>query len=107
MALRITCNNGFEPKNTEYVDNDVDVDDVVDDVEGTDAYFFVAETQRCSHATRGKHVTNTLKEMAASMDGSLAECSVEEKPVYRMADVRKQCRRHGFFYIRCEFSTAE
>ena len=41
MALRITCNYSFEPKNTEYVDNDVDVDDVVDDEEGAGAYFLL------------------------------------------------------------------
>ena len=36
-------NNGFGPnklQNTEYVDNDVDVDDVDDDEEGAGAYFF-------------------------------------------------------------------
>ena len=31
-------------QNTEYVDNDVDVDDVVDDEEGAGAYFFWSDT---------------------------------------------------------------
>ena len=41
MAVRNTCNKGFEPKHSEYVDNDVDVDSIVDDVEGTDRTFFL------------------------------------------------------------------
>ena len=34
---------------TQYVDNDVYVDDVDDDEAGAGAYFFLAQIQRCSH----------------------------------------------------------
>ena len=79
MALRITCNNGFGPKthvqNTEYVDNDID-----DDEEGADAYFF-GQTQRCLLLTNGWIIRRVqCRGQACLLHAECYENRVEDKP---------------------------
>ena len=75
---------------TQYVDNDVYVDDVDDDEAGAGAYVF-----SCSDTAMLTSTLNYIEWQGQAplycgpMDGSFAECSVEDKPVDCMPNVTR------------------
>ena len=66
---------------TQYVDNDVYVDDVDDDEAGAGAYFFCSDTAMLTSTVNYIECQGQALLYCGPMDGSFAECSVEDKPV--------------------------